>query len=150
MTVRDRLYTIPGMNAKISIPCMLAAATFLLAACGPDAGDEEAVNAYLADLSDRMNKRLPDMVEENTVLEATSGYNGKFTYYYTLLNYDADAVDPERFVKRMKPALLENACTSETMEPLIDLDVTLQYIYSDKERVEFAAIAVDPAECRDL
>lgn len=89
------------------------------------------------------------MVGENTVLESTSGYNSRFTYYYTLLNYTADEIDTDTFISQMKPVLLQNTCTSESLAPLVDQGVTIQYIYSDKDRKEITAIAVSPAECEN-
>lgn len=121
----------------------------LTAACGQQngAGNDEETNEFLVNMSDRLNKHLPDMADENTVLESTAGDNRRFTHFYTLLNYSADRVDTEAFVERMKPALLANACNSELLEPLISRDVTIGYVYADKDRKEFATITVAPAEC---
>ena len=122
----------------------------LTAACQQDgAGNEEKTNEFLVNMSDRLNKHLPDMADENTVLESTAGDSGRFTHYYTLLNYSAGEVDTGAFVERMKPALLANACNSDLLEPLISREVTIVYVYADRDRKEFATITVAPAECPD-
>ena len=130
-----------------SITLLLGVA--LTAACGQQngAGNDDRTNELLVNMSDRLNKHLPDMADENTVLESTAGGNGQFTHFYTLLNYSADKVDTGAFVERMKPALLANACNSDLLEPLIDRDVTIGYVYADKDRREFATITVAPSEC---
>lgn len=121
----------------------------LTAACDQQngAGNDEKTNEFLVNMADRLNKHLPEMADENTVLESTAGGNRQFTHFYTLLNYTADKVDTAAFVERMKPALLANACNSDPLEPLISRDVTIGYVYADRDRKEFATITVSPAEC---
>jgi len=129
----------------------IGAFALLLSACGSqnDATDFESVNEYLIKLSDTLNKNLPDMADDNTILERTSGANRVFSYYYTLLNYSAGEVDTDAFIDHMKPALLQGTCTSEFLASLVRRDVTVQYFYADKDRNDFATIIISPAECKD-
>jgi hypothetical protein len=121
----------------------------LLNACGQqnDINDYESVNEYLLTLSGNMNKNLPDMADDNTVLERTNGSNLQFSYYYTLLNYIAREVDVDAFVNQMNPLLLQSTCSSALLKPLVSRGVTIQYVYADKDREEFARIAIPADEC---
>ena len=112
-----------------------------------DTGEEDGVTSLLVQTSEELNRRLPDMVDENTVLEATSGSNTFFSYFYTLLNYSIDDVDVDAFVKRMQPELVKGVCGSIKLQEFLDLGVSIRHVYSDKDRIEFTSISITPADC---
>jgi hypothetical protein len=122
-----------------------------VASCGnqDENSDETEIDLLLAQTAYELNKRLPEMLDENTVLEATSGSNNYFTYFYTLTNYMIDEVDVEAFENMMRPNLINSVCTSGTFQKFISNGVTIRYIYSDKDFREFSSISVEPSVCEN-
>lgn len=147
----DHAYNSQLMYIRLLTLLRLSALVLLLNACSrQDAGDDyESINERLATLAADLNKHLPDMADENTVLERTTGSNQQFSYYYTLLNYNADDIDVDAFIKQMKPQLQQSACNSDLLRPLVSRGVTIQYSYADQERNEFAIITIPATLCRN-
>ena len=108
---------------------------------------EDDINTVLVRTADELNKRLPDMVDENTILEATSGYDMQFSYFYTLVNYSINEIDVDAFENQMKANLINGVCNSRQLEPFVSKGVTITYVYADKDRKEFTTISVKPTEC---
>ena len=105
------------------------------------------INTRLRQTSEALNRQLPEMVDDEKILEATSGYNKQFIYYFTLVDYSVDDIDIEAFHNQLRPRHIEDVCTSETLQPFLMEGVTINYVYADKDRREFATIAVHPTDC---
>jgi hypothetical protein len=108
---------------------------------------DENINAILMQTSEALNRQLPEMVDDEKILEATAGFNKQFSYYFTLVDYSIDEIDIEAFRTQITPRHIEDVCSSETLQPFLREGVTISYVYADKDRREFTTISVHPADC---
>ena len=113
--------------------------------CGDN--DEVDINTRLRQTSEALNRQLPDMVDNEKILEATSGYNKQFIYYFTLVDYSIDDIDIEAFRTQLTPRHIDDVCNSESLEPFLKEGVTISYVYADKDRNEFTTISVSLMDC---
>ena len=112
--------------------------------------DDGNFNAVLMQTADELNRQLPYMVDEETRLDTTPGYNMEFSYYFTLFNYSSNEIDKDAFYTQMRPSLVNQVCTSSELESFVNNGVTIRYVYSDTEGREIAQISISPSNCDDL
>ncbi len=109
--------------------------------------EEVDINTRLRQTSEALNRQLPEMVDDEKILEATSGFNKQFSYYFTLVDYSIDEIDIDAFRSQLRPRHINDVCSSDNLEPFLKEGVTISYVYADKERNEFTTISVSPGDC---
>lgn len=105
------------------------------------------MNEILVKASSLVNQNLPVMVDSETRLDSTLGANYKFTYMYTLVNYDANELDKDILISEYKQLVTNGACTTESLIPFFKSGVTVIYSYYGKDRKFIADIKVTPNDC---
>ncbi len=110
--------------------------------------DPEEIHIMAKNTSNAMNSNLPDMVNQDMLLLETDYEDMVFSYYVSVLNYSLDSIDIGAFVEYMRPNLVENVCTLDRHQNFINKNISIRYVYSDKNQVEFTEIIVQPADCR--
>jgi hypothetical protein len=98
--------------------------------------------------SAEMNRGLPTLIDKETELMTTEAAPGLFVYKYRLVNFSLERVDPELFMERAKPQLVQMSCSRpETRGDFLSRGVTMRYSYFDAAKRHIATIDVTPADC---
>ena len=146
-TALHKLNTIP---IRLYSPVQLSLLSILIAVSVSGCGEnmEEDINARLRQTSEALNSQLPEMVDDEKILEATSGFNKQFSYYFTLVDYTLDDIDIDAFRTQLIPRHIADVCSSASLETFWKEGVTISYVYADKDRKEFTTISVEPGDCQ--
>ena len=92
-------------------------------------------NAMLVTVSAEMNKTMPKMLDAETRLDSTSVENATLNYHYTLVNLSKESGENFAEVKaNMKAQAQENLDTNAAMKDYRENDISLHYIFTDKEQ----------------
>lgn len=97
--------------------------------------NDSTPNAMLVTVSKEMNKTMPKMLDAETRLDSTSVDNETLNYHYTLVNFSKESAKNFTEVKeRMKVEAQENLDTNSAMKDYRENDISLHYIFTDKEQ----------------
>ena len=97
--------------------------------------NDSTPNAMLVTVSKEMNKTMPKMLDAETRLDSTSVDNATLNYHYTLVNISKDSAEDFTDIKsRMKAQAQENIDTNAAMKEYRENDISLHYIFTDKEQ----------------
>jgi hypothetical protein len=101
----------------------------------------------LVEAANEVNKTLPIMVDSETRLDSTMALpNKEYSYFYTLINYSVDEIDAVQFEKEMRPGIINQVKTNSDLEVFRNNNVTLNYVYRDKNLSEIVKIKVTPKD----
>ena len=104
-------------------------------------------DSQLMHIASEMNKNCPIMIDSETRLDNAIAGDGKTIYYsYTLVNYDKNDIDVDRFESIMKPQILNVIKTNPEMKSLRNNDVTFVYNYKDKSSIHITSIKYSPKD----
>ncbi|NNE39047.1 MAG: hypothetical protein HKN08_12135 [Gammaproteobacteria bacterium] len=134
-------------NTKCTTAILICLMTGILYGC-IQGDDPEEIHVMAKNTSNAMNSNLPDMVNQDMLLLETDYEEMVFSYYVSVLNYSFNSVDIGSFMEYMRPNLIENVCTLDRHQIFINKDISIRYVYSDKNQVEFTEIIVHPTDCR--
>ncbi len=109
--------------------------------------DPDEIHIMARNTSNAMNSNLPDMVNQDMLLLETDYEEMLFSYYVSVLNYSVHSVDVDAFVEFMRPNLVENVCTLDRHQEFINRGISIRYVYSDEDQVEFTSITIQPNDC---
>ena len=99
----------------------------------------------LAEVSAKLNKSLPKMVDEMTRWDTTSSGPGNvFNYRMTILGQQWQSLDREALRTWTESQLAQNYRTKPEMEPMRNLGTVLSYHYSDESGALIFDIEIDP------
>ncbi|RKT00823.1 hypothetical protein [Chryseobacterium defluvii] len=111
---------------------------------------EKTVDMELKEAAASMNKLTPQTLNDMIRLDSVSSEPDKiFKYNYTLLGDVKENVSEEQindFKKEAKQEAINAIKTSEDLKEFRDNDVTLKYIYYDKNGKRTADFTVTPSE----
>jgi len=108
------------------------------------------IDKELAQAANEINKHFPMMVDSETRVDSTIALPGKtFQYFCTLINYSKDQLDAEDLESRLRPMVLNNMKTSSDMEYFRNNEVTMVFVYRDKDGKEFLKLTFDPNEYKE-
>jgi hypothetical protein len=106
-------------------------------------GKRNNLDKILVEAANELNKNLPIMMDSETRLDSTMALPGKeYVYSISLINYTIDEINIEEFEKKIKPNLINNARTNSNMEIFRNNNVTLIYVYRDKNMNEIVTVKV--------
>jgi hypothetical protein len=104
----------------------------------------------LAEAANEINQHLPMMIDSETRIDSTIALPGKtFQYFYTLVNFSKDQLDAEDFEKRLRSIILNSIKTNSDMENFRKNEVTLVYLYRDKDGKEFLKFTFSPDDYKE-
>ena len=110
-------------------------------------GKQNSFDKVLVKTANELNKNLPMMMDSETRLDTTMALPGKeYVYYISVINYTVDEIDIEIFGNEIKPNLLNNVKTNSNMETFRENNVTLSYVYRDKNKNEIIRIKITPED----
>lgn len=111
---------------------------------------EDAVEKDLKEAAATMNKMTPQVLSEGVRLDSVSVGAGKVLQYnYTLtedVKEEITAEEINQYQSDAKNEALKNIETSPDMKDFRDHDVTLKYVYYDKNGHATADFSVTPSE----
>jgi len=109
--------------------------------------DSVTFNGTLIKVADELNRNLPIMVDRNTRLDSTMALpDGKFVYLYTIIGLDETAINKETFADRMRPKLINNYRTEESMKTFRENNMQLLYKYKTEKGESIADITISPRD----
>ena len=98
--------------------------------------NDSTPNAMLVNVSKEMNQTMPKMMDSETRLDSTSVANETLNYHYTLINIlkDSSEVDFNLVKSEMIQKAQHNLDTNAAMKEYRENDISLHYIFTDKEK----------------
>ncbi|KQT31134.1 hypothetical protein ASG22_19060 [Chryseobacterium sp. Leaf405] len=127
---------------KLSLFCIPLA----LASCKK----EDIVNSELKEVAASMNKMTPQILSDGVRLDSVSAQPGKtLRYNYTLTDDIKENVTPaeiESFKKESKAGALKVIKTSAEIKEFRDREVTMEYVYYDKNGKKTSDFKISPNE----
>jgi hypothetical protein len=103
---------------------------------------------HLREVADQINRSMPVMIDKETQLMPSAGYDGMLVYNYRLVSYSASQIDHRKFAAGVKQKVAQGACNRpETRDDFLKNGVTLRYSYFDKDNQHIATVDVTPADC---
>lgn len=103
---------------------------------------------HLRQVADEINRSVPVMIDKETELMPSAGYDGMLVYNYRLVSYSVSQINPHKFAAGAKQRITQNACSrAETRDDFLKKGVTLRYSYFDKDNKYIATVDVTPADC---
>ena len=129
------------INYKTWILLVIGLAVGLLAAkylFNNFGGNKSPLDKELVEATKEINKHLPMMIDSETRTDSTVvlPYN-TIQYVFTMINQSKDQLNAEDFEKRLRPLILNSIKTNSDMENFRKNEVTLVYLYKDKDGKEF-------------
>ncbi|GAA5099852.1 hypothetical protein GCM10023210_37720 [Chryseobacterium ginsengisoli] len=127
---------------RLSLVCI----TLILASCKK----ERTIDDDLKEVAASINKTAPQILTDGVRLDSVSAQPGKiFKYNYTLTDDIKENVSPEEiatFKANAKDGALKVIKTSPDIKEFRDNDVTMIYIYYDKNGKQTADFKIVPSE----
>ncbi len=107
---------------------------------------ESSLDKNLVEIVNELNKSLPMMIDNETLLQNTITLPEKILQYnYILINVDKDTdLDTLEAKNRLEPPIINNYQTNPQMQYMRDNKVTLNYCYKDKSGNYLFMISVKP------
>ena len=103
---------------------------------------------HLRGIADQINRSIPVMIDKETELLPSAGYDGMLVYNYRLVSYSASQIDQRKFAAGVKEKVTQGACNRpETRDDFLKNGVALRYSYFDKDSKHIATVDVTPAAC---
>ncbi len=103
---------------------------------------------HLREVAEQINRSVPVMIDKETELMPSAGYDGMLVYNYRLVSYSARQIDHRKFAAGAKEKITQGACNRpETRDDFLKKGITLRYSYFDKDKKHIATIDVTPADC---
>ena len=129
---------------------ILLVISFLLASCGEvgESVSSKAQNFAVSTLAEEVNKKTPQMVDQETELYKAVAVGSNLQYHYKLVNYSKDQLDTAFFEQNMKKQLYSSTCENEKLKPLLSLGASVSYYYVDKNAVALVDFLVSPEDCK--
>ena len=96
-------------------------------------------------IANEMNKSCPMMVDEETRLDkVTLPSKTVFQYNYTLINYEKTEIDTVKIKSNLEQNIIQLIKTNPQMEYQRQNNVTMNYIYNDKNGDYIMSIIITP------
>lgn len=111
-------------------------------------GQEKLLDAVLTRVSEYMNKRMPESIDQEIRLDRVSAEPGShFSYHYTLMASNSSDADKARFVGIIRPQLKSKLCESAQIRSFFGHGVTVSYVYQGKDGSPIGGAEFAPNTC---
>lgn len=94
-----------------------------------------------------LNSNLPVMVDSETRWDTTAGVNNTIIYFYTIINYQKEEIDPIALKNELSPGIRSQVCTLPDLKTIRDNGMLMKYSYSDKDGDFIMDIEIDTKTC---
>ena len=103
-------------------------------------------DGLLAEL-DRINQRLPLMLDNDTRLDHIDMKDMNIYQNYTLVNLSTDQIDKDQFISIMSKEIKDGQCQDQARHNLMKDGMTFIFSYRDKAHQKVAEIPVVVSDC---
>ena len=111
-------------------------------------GQAKQLDAVLLQVSETMNKRMPQSVDPDTRLDRVSAEPGPhFSYHYTLLARSSADVDKVSFARAIRTQLKSKLCDSKQIRSFLNHGIAVSYTYRDKNGLPIGGAEFAPNSC---
>lgn len=107
---------------------------------------DKEVEKALQVVVDAMNKQCPIQVDAITRLDKCEAKGKELTYFYTIT--DDSAFDVKTFEEIGVPAIKETLKTNPQMDTFRQFDVTMIYVYNNKDGKELYKLKLNPSDIK--
>jgi len=105
------------------------------------------VDRTLVETANASNKFCPMMIDVDTRLDNVMALPNKlFVYNYTLVNYENGMIDTIVAKSHLEQNIVTNVATHPDMQDFREMEVTLKYLYKDKNGKYMFSIIVTPEQ----
>jgi len=101
----------------------------------------------LFEIVERINSKLPMMLDKDLRYDSSDYYNSAWSNLYTLVNYSADEIIKEEFKATQHKSLIKRNCTIKTTELFLKNGISLRFIYRGKNGKHIVDIILKPEDC---
>ena len=133
------------INLFIIITCIIISSLWsLLSFIDSYKKTKVITDVKLFEITKEINKNLPKMVDLETRADSTIALSNKtIQYNFTLLNYLIEEVNSEELKSQFYPIILNNIKTNNDMRLLKDNNITIIYLFSDKNGCDLFKLVYD-------
>lgn len=112
----------------------------------------EEIGAALSQAAATLNAKLPQQIDEETVLVTVIVLPAslQLIYNYKMILHTKKELDTAHFAFNMREELVPRVCGDKNTRPLIENDATMVYSYYDKTMTQVARIRLTKAACKDI
>lgn len=112
-----------------------------------DRDQRSAIAEQLKDASKRINIQFPQKIDSETIIEKTvAGPGPVLKYFYTLVNYSSDQIDPISLKDVVSPNLIRNISREKALVELLEKGATFKHCYFGNDGDEILEIPVTIAD----
>jgi len=94
-----------------------------------------------------LNLNLPMMLDAETEIYTTIGFDNKIQYHYRLVNFLVSEVDTNSFMPVIRQNIRNSSCSAKESRKLLDAGITMEYVYHDKNKIEVSRYTLKEVDC---
>lgn len=106
------------------------------------------LSIILSHAAAELNAKTPMLIDEETRLDYAATTRNLFIYNNTMVNYDAEQLDPVQFTINLQEAVIAPLCDNPALKIFAELKVTLIYRYMGKDGAFITEISKDMGTCK--
>ncbi len=129
---------------------LVAAILILLSQLGSLGISRNALNAlkhdFLPEVVEGMNERMPQRIDEYTVLERVSSSGNTLSYHYTVSEFSSFDLQRTEFSKIMRDNAVQNFKSNPKTKLFQEKGVSIRFVYEDHESSLLADFTILPEE----
>ena len=111
-------------------------------------GQAKQLDDVLIQVSEYMNKRMPEVIDPETRLDRVSAEPGAhFSYHYTLLTSASADIDKASFASTIRSQLKAKLCESAQIRSFFSHGVTVGYLYQGRDGLPVGGADFAPNSC---
>jgi hypothetical protein len=111
---------------------------------------EEYKHTLIKSTVDATNKNTPYLIDKDTRLDSSLGFPSSIGYYYTITTLTKSEVNSDFLNNTFIPNAKNKACTTPSLQVLFENNISLKYVYHDRNGSRFFDFKVTPKYCSSI
>lgn len=112
------------------------------------ASADTEVEKKLRVVAERLNQKVPYLLDENTRVDRVTVERGPtFNYHHTMLRAESEDLDKAAFNGSFAAGLKDKVCSAPQMKSMLQSGVTLRYLYRASHHTNVGSINIAPKDC---
>ena len=107
---------------------------------------ENATGNGLQKWAKEVNKKLPEKIDSDTILQRASGDNGHLEFHFKLLKVSSNDIDINTSKSNLKGKVISTVCNNE-LAVLLKNKIPIHYYYEDKNNMKAFNFIIHPSDC---
>lgn len=129
------------LHAGVALVAVCVAAAFAPASA-------KDYSAQLQNVAATLNAHLPRQLDKATRLDHTeAGPGNTFTYDFTLVSIASGTPKAQKVASAVRGYVLDRACHNPSVTNMLDMGVTMRYVYRGSDGGQVASFALHAADC---